>query len=419
MIKFNIFSIMIRFPFCFLIFSTFFSTVSLAQVGENFPLWKEGHLDIHHINTGRGDATFFMLPDGTTMLVDAGAHNRPNSPREIPVKPNDSRTPGEWIVKYIQYMLQGHPTQELNYMLVTHFHSDHMGGVGPDLKSSKSGAYQLSGITEVGELLGFDKMIDRAWPTYNWPSDLMNPDMKNYRKFLEWQIANRQVQVEQFEVGRKDQLALINHPDKFPDFEIRNIVANGKVWTGVGSGWSNYFPSIKEVSEDLPTENMSCLGIRLSYGAFDYFTGGDLLGVPPPGAPDWHDIETPVAKAVGPVEVNVTNHHGHFDAQNDFFIRTLRPKIHLIQSWVVNHPAPSTLSRLLSTRLYPGPREVFATNITEVGSIFIGPGADKINGQGHLVIRVDPKGNTFNLFVLDDSDENYTIKAIYGPYHSD
>jgi hypothetical protein len=316
-------------------------------------------------------------------------------------------------------MLQGHPTQELNYMLVTHFHSDHMGGVGPDLKSSKSGAYQLSGITEVGELLGFDKMIDRAWPTYNWPSDLMNPDMKNYRKFLEWQIANRQVQVEQFEVGRKDQLALINHPDKFPDFEIRNIVANGKVWTGVGSGWSNYFPSIKEVSEDLPTENMSCLGIRLSYGAFDYFTGGDLLGVPPPGAPDWHDIETPVAKAVGPVEVNVTNHHGHFDAQNDFFIRTLRPKIHLIQSWVVNHPAPSTLSRLLSTRLYPGPREVFATNITEVGSIFIGPGADKINGQGHLVIRVDPKGNTFNLFVLDDSDENYTIKAIYGPYHSD
>ena len=32
-----------------------------------------GTLDIHHISTGRGNATFFVLPDGTTLLVDAGA----------------------------------------------------------------------------------------------------------------------------------------------------------------------------------------------------------------------------------------------------------------------------------------------------------------------------------------------------------
>ncbi len=37
--------------------------------------WSEGFMDIHHINTGRGNSTFFVLPDGTTMLVDAGAAN--------------------------------------------------------------------------------------------------------------------------------------------------------------------------------------------------------------------------------------------------------------------------------------------------------------------------------------------------------
>ena len=34
--------------------------------------WREGYLDIHQISTGRGNATFMILPDGTTMMVDMG-----------------------------------------------------------------------------------------------------------------------------------------------------------------------------------------------------------------------------------------------------------------------------------------------------------------------------------------------------------
>jgi len=45
---------------------------SFAQeLGEPLPAWQEGHLDIHHINTGRGAAAFYIFPDGTTLLVDA------------------------------------------------------------------------------------------------------------------------------------------------------------------------------------------------------------------------------------------------------------------------------------------------------------------------------------------------------------
>jgi hypothetical protein len=35
--------------------------------------WREGYLDIHHISTGSGNATFMVFPDGTTLLFDAGA----------------------------------------------------------------------------------------------------------------------------------------------------------------------------------------------------------------------------------------------------------------------------------------------------------------------------------------------------------
>ena len=43
-----------------------------AEVGEVLPNWSEGYLDIHFINTGRGECCFYILPDGTTLLVDAG-----------------------------------------------------------------------------------------------------------------------------------------------------------------------------------------------------------------------------------------------------------------------------------------------------------------------------------------------------------
>jgi len=45
----------------------------LAQrAGQPLPAWQEGYLDIHHINTGHGDAAFYIFPDGTTMLLDVG-----------------------------------------------------------------------------------------------------------------------------------------------------------------------------------------------------------------------------------------------------------------------------------------------------------------------------------------------------------
>ncbi len=58
----------------------FFLTVCLLNlpllaaqtVGEVLPDWTPGILDIHEISTGRGCATFSMLPDGTTLLYDAG-----------------------------------------------------------------------------------------------------------------------------------------------------------------------------------------------------------------------------------------------------------------------------------------------------------------------------------------------------------
>ena len=67
--------------------------VSAQAEHEILTPWTEGMLEIHHINTGCGNAAFCILPDGTTLLIDAG-HNSPDSERHVPAVPDESKTPG-------------------------------------------------------------------------------------------------------------------------------------------------------------------------------------------------------------------------------------------------------------------------------------------------------------------------------------
>ena len=43
-------------------------------MAETFPGWRRGALQVHFIHTGVAESIFFILPDGTTMLVDCGDH---------------------------------------------------------------------------------------------------------------------------------------------------------------------------------------------------------------------------------------------------------------------------------------------------------------------------------------------------------
>ena len=396
------------------------STPSFSQnIGDVISPWKTGELDIHFINTGKGEACFYIFPDGTTMLVDAGATSRTGR-RVTEIRPDSSHTPGEWIVRYIKNLPGNESISFLDYVLLTHFHDDHIGRVTENSTYSSSKMYQLSGVTQVGEDLIMKKIIDRGWPDYDYPYPLENHNMTNYQTFLKWQIANNQTVVERFKPGRDDQIVLVNRPEEFNDFEIRNIAVNGVIWTGVDSETRNHFPALEDIGPDeFPSENMCSIAFRLSYGKFDFFNGGDITGVLDDGAPLWHDVETPVARAVGPVEVNVLNHHGYLDTENAFFLSALRPQVHIIQAWSPSHPSPRVLRRLLSEKIYPGPRDIFATNIMEANKIVIGSGLEKLKSdQGHIVVRVAPTGSTFKVIILDDSTESYRIKDVFGPYES-
>ena len=76
------------------------------------------------------------------------------------------------------------------------------------------------------------------------------------------------------------------------------------------------------------------------------------------------------------------------------------------------------LNRLLSTRLYPGPRDIFATNMHEANEIVVANIARLKSKHGHIVVRVAPGGASYNVIILDDATETYKVTAVHGPYES-
>jgi hypothetical protein len=151
----------------------------------------------------------------------------------------------------------------------------------------------------------------------------------------------------------------------------------------------------------------------LSYGKFDYFNGGDITT----GAPgSWQDIETPVGLVTGPVEICLANHHAYFDAMGVSFLQAVRPQVHIIQVWSPSQPDNGVLARMMSTWTYPGPRDIFATNIMEETRVVTGRIDNLKSQQGHIVVRVNPGGESYMIYILDDSEESFKIKSIHGPY---
>lgn len=379
--------------------------------------WREGTLELHHISTGRSNGTFIICPDGTTMLIDPGAIYDPLQYTIAP-KPNGSRRPGEWIARYISRRLRPGFHSGVDYALLTHFHGDHIGQSIPGLPMSRKGQYQLTGITDVAEVHDIGLLIDRGFPEYAYPSPLTDPTTQNYRKFVEQRVRNGE-SVSGLDVGSSEQIVLKHQRLSYSEFRVDNVAANGVVAGGSSGGAISVFPKLNSLTPDqFPNENMCSLAWRISYGPFAYYSGGDLTNDTDFGRAPWRDIETPVAKAVGPVTVAVANHHGYVNAMGPDAVGSLRAKTWIVFAWDSAHPTISPLFNMLSHELYPGERQVFGTAVKPENIIATRDIAKMASSNGHVVVRVSKGGHDYEVLVVENEDEEDLVKMHHGPFPS-
>lgn len=405
--------------FLFVVLFIYSGTLAGQTPGKPLPLWQEGEMEIHHIYTGRGESAFCILPDGTTLLIDAGDSGPHTDPRTTHGSPDEKRQAGEWIARYISNRLGQPSGMKIDYTFLTHFHGDHMGGVFSNSpKTVKGGDYSLSGLTEVYEHIPFAKMIDRDWPSYRFPKPQAGKGFDNYRSFVDWNIKKNSMKMERFVPGTSSQFVLVNHPEQYKGiFEIRNIVSSGEVWTGEGNKTQKFFPEVFPEGQSID-ENKCSAGIRITYGDFDYFNGGDLCGRLPVNTESWRDIETPVGKAVGPVEVCEANHHAWIDAMNEQFLNQVKAQIIVVQVWHVTHLNLTVMQSMANKSLNPNLKHIIPTNIPELSKAYLGDDQiKKLSGEGgHVVVKVAPGGKQYSVYLLTTEDESFRVKTIYGPY---
>src|SRR5215469_18064174 len=139
-----------------------------APVSIALPAWKPGVLEIHHIATNRGNSALLILPDRTTMMVDAGAIYGATPYLSDPL-PSGRRRPGEWIGRYAKRRLEAGGLTAIDAFLLTHLHGDHVGSLAPDGPLSPDGTYRLTGVSDVAAIVPILRFVDRAWPDYTYP----------------------------------------------------------------------------------------------------------------------------------------------------------------------------------------------------------------------------------------------------------
>ena len=98
----------------------------------------DGQLEMHFIDVGQADAVLIIADNGDTMLIDAG----------------DQRTGGQTIVEYIQ---QGLGITELTYVIGSHPHADHIGGMDVVLNTFDVGTLLIPPISHTTRV--YERMI--------------------------------------------------------------------------------------------------------------------------------------------------------------------------------------------------------------------------------------------------------------------
>ena len=382
--------------------------------GAQFGGWKNGHFQIHFIYTGASESMFLIFPDGTTMLLDCGDFNAAaRGDLALPLLPDGSRHAGEWIARYVKRV---NPNgADVNYMLISHFHRDHMGTVQwcKDVVRRGNRNYHLSGFSLAAESLHFRTAIDRTGGAFD-SRELFEPSENQFPYMLDSLYGHLKARdglsVEKLRLGATDQI--VCRRGGADGFSVKNICANGRIALADGGILDTMRPEGK-----MPwywNENHLSCGHVFTYGKFRFFTAGDMPGP----AMDSHGVthwpEEQLANAlVGPVSVAKVNHHG-FKSMPDVLLRALQAKVYSACTWDVLHLTDDCLARFADRRncaegtlLVPG--NFGASRRTADNAAGRALFLEEVYGGVHSIIDVPPGGETFSLTLLDARDEDMRI----------
>ena len=277
---------------------------ALATVGHLAAAGR-ATLDIYFIDVEGGQSTLIVTPDGESLLVDAGFpgagtfNSTPGDPRQARDAPR------------ILAALRDAGVPRIDYLLITHFHADHDGGVVelarevPIRTFIDTGTVPRQAEENVrGTLAMFDRYAAvRAKGRHLQPA----PGQKLPLKGVEAVV----VSAAGTTIGRP--------------------LSGGGARTPICAATP---PPAQEAHE-----NPRSLGFRLQFGRFRFLDIGDLTGAP------LFALACP-STLVGAVDVYLVAHHGGADAADAATFAAFKPRVAVVNNGLNKGGAPETFAAL-------------------------------------------------------------------------
>ncbi len=308
---------------------------------------KDKALHIYFVDVEGGQATLFVTPAGQSLLIDTGW-------------PGNEGRDADRIVA----AAKNAGIDKIDYVLITHFHDDHVGGVP-----------QLAARIPIGTFIdhGENRETADAVTVKGWQA---------YQAVLA--------------TGKYKRISL-KPGDAVPvkGMEATIISSDGALIEKplAGAGQENPFCKDAEHFPADTTENLRSLGTFINFGKLRILDLGDLT----------HDKEMelvcPINK-IGKIDIYIVSHHGWMQSSAPAFVYGLGPRAAIMDNGAKKGGTPSVLDTI---RKSPGLEDLWQLHFSEEGGAEHNVQAEFIANPGgpdaanYLELTAHPDGS-FDVF---------------------
>lgn len=254
--------------------------------GGALPAQSQDTLKLYFVDVEGGQATLIVTPQGQSLLIDAGWPG------------HDGRD-----AKRIIAAAQSAGVKQIDYLLVTHYHLDHVGGVA-DLASR----FPVKTLVDHGTNVETD------------------PGAKKLNE------AYQQV------LAKGTQRLTVKPGDKLPieGITVTVVTAAGKHLERAlpEGGRTNSACGEEQPRPNDPSENAQSVGVVIGYGKFRFVDMGDLT---------WNkelEISCPTHQ-IGPVDLYLTSHHGLDQSGSKALVYGLHPRVAIMNNGAKKGGSPA------------------------------------------------------------------------------
>jgi beta-lactamase superfamily II metal-dependent hydrolase len=299
-------------------------------------------LDVYFIDVEGGQATLIVAPSGASMLVDAGWSG---------VNGRDADR--------IAAAVKQAGLSKIDYLVVTHYHRDHVGGVP-----------ELAAKIPVGTFVDHGPTVEEGAQ----PAELFNA-----------YVASRQK-------GRHLQ---VKPGDTIPvaGLDVRVVSAGGELAKAAlpGGGSPNPLCGAFKPKDADPTENARSVGMVLSFGRFRMLDLGDLT---------WNKEQGLVCpnNLLGPIDLYLTTHHGSDQSGADVLVHAIRPRVAIMNNGATKGGTPPAWQ---TVRAAPG--------LQDIWQVHRAVNADAAHNAPEPFIANLDETTAFGLKVSAERDGSFTV----------